>query len=312
MTALVVGASGFIGQRLLGPSDRAMVRKLSLRENEVKGDLLIPDSLRMACEGVDTVFHCAGYAHAFISTDSSITWRVNFDGTRNLIQAAGESGVKKFVFLSSVKAMGEFGDVCVEEDWAKEPDTSYGKAKRAAENIIIEIGDKFNMHVVNLRLSMVYGYGGRGNMERMAKGIRAGWFPPLPETGNKRSLVHVDDVVSAARMVAERAEARSQTYIVASPDAWSGRQIYDAIRNAHLMSPTRLQVPENILRASGIFGSLMEGVFGKTLLLNTEVVNRLLGSSWYSSKKIENELGWRARVGLEDGLREMLGKEIHN
>ncbi len=64
------------------------------------------------------------------------------------------------------------------------------------------------MHVVNLVLSMVYGYGGRGNIERMARGMRAGWFPPLPETGNKRSLVHVDDIISAIRRVAERLGAR--------------------------------------------------------------------------------------------------------
>ncbi|MCZ7655575.1 MAG: NAD-dependent epimerase/dehydratase family protein [Rhodocyclaceae bacterium] len=87
-----------------------------------------------------------------------------------------------------------------------------------------------SMHVVNLRLAMVYGHGGRGNLERMARGIRAGWFPPLPDSGNRRSLVHVEDVVAAMGMVAQAPAANGRTYIVADPKAYSGREIYDAIR----------------------------------------------------------------------------------
>jgi nucleoside-diphosphate-sugar epimerase len=276
------------------------------------GDLLAPDTLRRACGGVDTVFHCAGYAHAFTSADPNIHWRVNYEGTRNLIQAAGEAGVRCFVFLSSVKAMGEPGDVCATEEWPAQPDTAYGQAKRAAEAAVLEMGDQFGMHVVNLRLSMVYGYGGRGNLERMARGIRAGWFPPLPETGNKRSVVHIDDVISAIRLVAERREARGQTYIVASPQAWSGSHIYDTLRQVQSMPLATLRVPAQLLRAGGVIGDVFGTVLGRGMTLNSEVVDRLLGSGWYSPAKIENELGWRAKVDLYNGFREMLGLEAHN
>lgn len=87
--------------------------------------------------------------------------------------------------------MAEPGDACADKDWPGEPATPYGRAKRAAEDAVLEAGAKYGMHVVNLWLAMVYGHGGRGNLERMARGIRAGWFPPLPETGNRRSLVHM-------------------------------------------------------------------------------------------------------------------------
>ena len=144
--------------------------------------------------------------------------------------AAGQAGVKTFVFLSSVKAMESFGDRCVDETWDGIPSGAYGEAKRQAEAEVIAAGKSFGMHVVNLRLAMVYGRGVRGNIYRMARGIKAGWFPPLPETGNRRSLVHIDDVVAAVRHVAEKPEANGKTYIIAHSHAPSGREIYDAIR----------------------------------------------------------------------------------
>jgi len=297
MYSLVTGATSFIGQRLLRSNDRALARDATAIAGAVRGDLLDPASLASACAGIETVFHCAGYAHAFSSSDPNAHWRINFEGTRNLVNAAGEAGVRRFVFLSSVKAMAEPGDECVDEDWPSAPNTPYGKAKRAAENAVLEAGAKYGMHVVNLRLAIVYGRGGRGNMERMAKAVRAGWFPPLPETGNRRSLVHVNDVVEVVRCVAERPEANGRTYIVADPRAYSGREIYDAIR-AVLRKPTlHWSVPAGALRAAGRLNGRLE-----------EIVDRLIGSACYSPARIERELGWRAQVGLKEGLWEMLGQ----
>jgi len=227
--------------------------------------------------------------------------------TRNLLKAAGEAGVRRFVFLSSVKAMAEPGDVCVDEDWLGEPATPYGRAKRAAEEAVLESGAKYGMHVVNLRLAMVYGRGGRGNLERMARGIRAGWFPPLPETGNRRSLVHVDDVVAAMRLVAQAPAANGRTYIVAEPRAYSGREIYDAIREAVGRAPSHWRVPDSLLRLGGILGDGLGKLSGLTLPLNSEVAERLLGSACYSPARIERELGWQACIRLEEGVREMVG-----
>jgi UDP-glucose 4-epimerase len=304
---LITGSTGFIGHRLLQPGDRALVRDAAAIPNAVVGDLLNPDSLAAACANVDTVFHCAGYAHAFTSSDPDAHWRINYEGTRNLLAAAGTAGVRRFVFLSSVKAMAEPGGECIDEDWPGVPVTPYGNAKRAAEDAVLEIGAKHNMHVVNLRLAMVYGRGGRGNLERMARGIRAGWFPPLPETGNRRSLVHVDDVVAAMRLVAQSPVANGKTYIVADTQPYSGRAIYDAIRAALGKAPVSWRVPASMLRAGGRLGDGVENLLRRPLPLNSEVVDRLLGSACYSPAKIERELGWRAQIGLAEGVREMLG-----
>lgn len=305
--SLVTGASGFIGGRLLAEGDRALLRHAAAIPGMMVGDLLAPESLTAACEGIESVFHCAGYAHAFSSSDPDIHWRINYEGTRNLLMAAGEAGVRRFVFLSSVKAMSEPGDACADEDWPGEPATPYGRAKRAAEEAVLEAGAKYGMHVVNLRLAMVYGRGGRGNLERMARGIRAGWFPPLPDTGNRRSLVHVEDVVSAIRLVAQAPAANGRTYIVADPKAYSGCEIYDAIRAAVGRAPARWRVPASLLRCGGKLGDGLGRLAGRALPLNSEVTERLLGSACYSPARIERELGWRAGIGLDEGVREMLG-----
>lgn len=306
MTTLVTGASGFIGRRLLGPGDRGLARSLSA-PGTVAGDLLDPASLRAACAGVDRVFHCAGYAHAFNSSDPDVHWRVNFEGTRNLVDAAGNAGVKRFVFLSSVKAMAEPGEECIDEDAPGEPDSPYGRAKRAAEEAVIEAGEKYGMHVVNLRLAMVYGRGGRGNLERMARGIRAGWFPRLPDTGNRRSIVHVDDVIAAVRCVADAEAARGRTYIIADAQPYSGRQIWDAIAGVPPRLTFHWGMPAALWRIAAAAGDVAGRVAGRTMPINSEIVERLLGSACYSPGRIERELGWRARTGLAEGILEMLG-----
>lgn len=304
---LVTGASGFIGQRLLRPCDRALVRTTRGLPNAVIGDLLDPASLGAACRGIDTVFHCAGYAHAFASANPDAHWRINHEGTRNLLKAAGEAGVRRFVFLSSVRAMAEAGCARVDEDWPGEPASVYGKTKRAAEEAVKEAGTRYGMHVVNLRLAMVYGFGGRGNLERMARGIAAGWFPPLPQTDNRRSLVHVDDAVAAARLVAAQPAASGRTYIVASARAHSGREIYDTLRAALGKSPTRCRVPEWFLRSGACVGDILEMLSRRPVPLNSETLDRLLGSAWYSPDRISKELNWSAKTSLADGASEMLG-----
>lgn len=316
---LISGATGFIGQRLLDAfiKDGLPVRALSRKPhwvtsgNCVVADLTDKTALTAACDGIESVFHCAGYAHAFSSLsgdDAAMHWRVNFEGTRNLVEAAGQAGVKRFVFLSSVKAMAESGDVCADEDFPGDPGTAYGQTKRAAENAVLAAGERYGMHVVNLRLAMVYGAGGQGNLERMGRLVGRGVFPPLPETGNHRSLVHVDDVVSAMRLVAKDDRAAGRTYIVASLEAPSGRGLFDALRAVQGLPPCNWSVPESVLRSTAKLGDGLEWLLKRRFPLDGEILERLLGSAWYSPVRIQSELGWRAQVSLANGLSEMLQK----
>ncbi|MDR1275715.1 MAG: NAD-dependent epimerase/dehydratase family protein [Candidatus Accumulibacter sp.] len=311
MTTLITGSTGFIGRRLARAGDRRLVRRRAgsvVDSGEVVGDLLDLDSLEAACDGVETVFHCAAYVHVLLSADADLQWKVNYEGTRKLVDAAGRAGVARFVFLSSVAAMARPGDACVDEDHPGEPASPYGKAKRAAEDAVLEAGAKYAMHVVNLRLTLVYGKGAPGNMAHMVRGIRAGWLPPLPETKNRRSLVHVSDVVSAMRFVSEDARANGRTYIVADPRPYSGREIYDALRNALRMPPARWRIPAGLFRACGRLGDALAAVSGRSLPKPSTLVSRFLDSACYSPERIKRELGWSAQTTLEDGVREMLSE----
>lgn len=315
MSVLVTGATGFIGGRLRvrlvasGESAFALVRRASQAVGERAGSLDDPTVLAVACAGIDTVFHCAGFAHAWSDRDPAVVaqhWRVNFEGTRHLVEAAGRVGVRRFVYLSSVKAMGEPGADCVDEDWPLPPLTPYGRAKRAAEDAILDAGVRYGMHVVNLRLAMVYGPGGRGNLERMARLVRRGWLPPLPETGNRRSLVYVDDVVAALRLAAECASAAGRTYIVAHPQAHSGRALYDALRAAAGLAPYGGTVSAGMLRAAARVGDFAGQLLARRMPFNSEVLDKLLGNACYSPARIQCELGWQAATPLAEGLRRML------
>lgn len=311
---LVTGASGFIGGRLVRAleRDRCPCRASTLTRSMAGGvaaDLLDRPALATLCVGVSTVFHCAGYAHAFASSsadEDTKHWRINFEGTRNLAEAAGQAGVRHFVFLSSVKAMADPGAICADEDFPGQPETAYGRAKRAAEDAVLEAGGRYGMQVVNLRLAMVYGRGGRGNLERMAHLVRRGIFPSLPDTGNRRSMVHVDDVVSAMRKVAGDEKADGKTYIVAGREAPSGRELYDALRVALGLPPCNWSTPAWVLRSGAAVGDLARLLTGRRWPLDSEVLKRLLESACYSADRINRELDWRASVSLADGLVEMV------
>ena len=315
MTILVTGASGFIGGHLLqhlqqqGRNVLGMTRGDAAGASWRRGNLDDPGSLSLACQGVSTVIHCAGYAHAFGAlqqADVDLHWRINCEGARRLVQAAGAAGVRRFVFLSSVKAMGEPEADCVSEDWQGGILTPYGQAKQAAEAAVQENAKSLGMEVVILRPAMVYGPGGKGNLERMARAISRGRFPPLPETGNHRSLVHVDDMVAAIVLAADLPQANGRTYIVAHPEAPSGGELYEAMRRALGLPPSRWHMPERWLRLAGQGGSLVEKMLRRRMPLNVEVVSRLLDSAWYSPARLQRELGWAPRVSLEEGLRRLV------
>jgi nucleoside-diphosphate-sugar epimerase len=315
---LVTGSSGFIGGRLIEALRRDGVRVVGMRRSApaapdrdcVVADLRDRAGLEQACAGIDAVVHCAGHAHAF-GREAEAADRhhhdINYLGTRNLVEAAGRAGVRRFVFLSSVKAMGSPGARCVDESWPAPPDTAYGRAKRAAEEAVLDAGRRHGMGVTNLRLAMVYGRGSRGNLERMARAIRAGWFPPLPETGARRSLVHVADVVDAIRSVLADARAGGRTWIVADTETYSGAQLYDAVRALLGKGPASWRVPAPLLRAAAAGGDRLARLLGRPLPRGRDAVERLLGSECYRPDAIRRELGWQARIALDAGLREMLG-----
>jgi UDP-glucose 4-epimerase len=313
-SVLVTGGTGFVGRRLLeilrehGARVRALARPASAIPaawegvETAPGDLVDAASLARACAGMDTVFHVAGFAHADAADTPEFAarhWAVNAEGTFNLLDAAVAAGVRRFVFVSSVKAVGEPGPRCVDERWDAPPATPYGQAKRAAEERVLAVGRETGLHAVNLRPALVYGPGMKGNLPRLIEVVRRGWCPPLPETGNRRSLVHVDDLVQALLLAAAQPAAAGQTYFVTDGQPLSGRELYVILRRALGLSIPRWTLPASVLHGTA---GLADGVLwlaGRRDRRARAVLDKLLGWACYDSSRIEQELGYRPEWTLE-------------
>ena len=290
----ITGAFGFIGGRLLNAID-SQIRILSRIERSnydtVVCDFEKENIPKSALKSIDTVFHIAGFAHDMRNTSeiADLYHRVNVNATVQLAELAVKSNVKRFVFVSSVKAGGKPDfEVCASESDQGDPEGVYGKTKREAELKLLEIGKESGMHVSIIRPSLVYGLSVKGNLQLMLSGIKKGWFPPLPETGNKRSMIHVDDLVRAILLVADDDRANGEIFIATDGIPHSSREIYNAMCNVLGKSIPKWSIPKSL--------------FDIASLINPRIkykLNKLLGDECYSSAKLE-VLGFKAKKTLKD------------
>ncbi len=322
MKVLVTGGTGFIGHHLLKVllSKGVDVRVLSRRADSsglrwpsripvVTGDLTSSRSLTGIADGVETVYHLASLNHAYDVNDATleeIHRRVTVEGTRHLLNEAIQAGVRRFVFASSVKAMGEGMEGCLDETSPAAPITAYGIAKREAEELVLEKGRECGMHVCVLRLPLVYGPGNKGNIPRMIEAIDRGIFPPIPKVGNSRSMVHVEDVVQALLLASECPAANGKIYLVTDGRVYSTREIYKAILKALGRDVPWWTVPIWALRWGARIADAVLQMAGRSRPSCAAEVEKLLCSAWYDPSRICNELGFEPRHTLFDALAEMV------
>jgi len=294
MNSFVTGSTGFVGKKLIRTINGRM-RVLSRKKQPDLETIIcdfekddIPDD---ALDGIDIVFHLAGFAHDMRDASKIVDlyYKVNVEATVQLANLAVKSGVKRFVFVSSVKAGGNLPlGKCANEEDQRNAEDVYGRTKREAELKLLEIGQVSGMHVSIIRPSLVYGPDVKGNLQLMLSGIGKGWFPPLPETGNRRSMIHVDDLVRAILLVAEDKRANGEIFIATDGTPHSSREIYNAMCSALGKSIPKWSVPKFL--------------FDMISLINLRIkykLNKLLGDECYSSAKLE-ALGFKAQKTLKD------------
>lgn len=298
---LITGATGFIGGYLVrecvarGLDVTALVRRktaLAGWDQKVRvavGDLSQPGSLGEAVQGVNTVLHLAGKAHALAPRASEVAEyeQVNTEGTRNLIDAATAAGAKRFVLFSSVKATD---------------DTPYGISKRRAEELVLAHGVRTGIHVVCLRLSLVYGAGAKGNLEAMMHGIDRGYFPPIADVQNRRSMVHVSNVVQAALLAADNPAANGKRYVVTDRAPYSTRELYEGMCRALGRPVPRWTVPLPALRVAARVGDVIGRARRRRFAFDSAALEKLVGTEAYTSEEIQRELGYRPEMTLAEAL----------
>ena len=261
---LITGSSGFVGRALLARlatfnQRPPLLRLLERRPTEpptvfqsCAGDLGDPQSLRRACEGIDTVIHLAGIAHVG-SAASAEARAINLDGSLSLLRMAIDAGVRRFVFLSSTLSSDQ--------------SIQYGRDKHAVEEALLASAAAGSIEVVILRAVNIYGVGMRGNIAAMIRLISSGVLPRLPKLTNRLSLVGVDDVVSALLLAATLDSPADPSALMAKlairvtlTDGCTyeinaiEKSIYDAVER----SPSHWRLPVVLLFAASAMAELLE------------------------------------------------------
>lgn len=306
MNILLTGSTGFLGRRLttvlkfkpdvnLTATVRSCTQMPAVQVVKVSG-LDSDTNWSRALVNQQVVIHAAARAHIMkdeVDDPLGEYRRVNVYGTLNLARKAAESGVKRFIFISSIKVNGEqspFGQPFTADDGAA-PEDAYAVSKWEAEQGLQQLAAQTGMEVVIIRPPLVYGPGVKGNFASMVKYVKKGLPLPLGAIKNKRSLVAVDNLVDLIVTCIDHSAAANQVFLAGDGFDLSTTELLRGVAKA-MEKPSRLiPVPQSML------------MFGALLLGKSDVAQRLLGSMQVDISKTRNLLGWEPPITVEEGLR---------
>ena len=300
---LVTGASGFVGPHVVAALTAAGYRpRLAQRgphpvpagaEAVVTGDLSAPTDWRAALGGVDHVVHMAGLAHAGPGLNEALYRRINTEATLELARAAAGAGVRRFVYLSSIKALTDaFDGPPLREDMEPAPGDAYGRSKLSAEQGLAAL----DFDWVALRPVLIYGPGVKANMAALLKLAR---LPvPLPLGGLKapRSLLTVENLASAILFALTPACPARQSYALSDPEPISVAEMLAAMRAGLGRGPGLLPVPEPWLRRLARLAG-REETFQKLAGSLVARPERLLSAGWRPQVETKTALARLAASG---------------
>ena len=292
----LTGATGFIGRHLLEELPRRgyRIRVLLRRPAEVPpgasgaviGDIASPRNMAAALRDVDAVVHSAALAHAMSGRPEDDYRTINTEATVALARAAERAGVKRFVFLSSIRAQsGPTADRLLTEEDAPAPTDAYGRSKLAAEQGLAGLG----LDWVALRPVLVYGPGVKGNMAALIELARSPLPLPLGGLRGRRSVLAVENLTAAVDAVLRVAEPIRRPLIVADPDPVTVPEMVAALREGLGRRPGLLPVPAGLLRAIA------------RLAGREEQFERLAGSLVATPEALRR-VGWQPAVATRQAL----------
>ncbi len=307
---LVTGATGFVGRALCGELLRhghavcAALRRvedstrMALDEVETVavGEVNAATDWRKALAGCEAAVHLAARVHVMReeATDPLAEFRVvNAFGVENLARQAAATGVRRFVFVSSIKVNGERtpSNAAFTEADPHCPQDPYGVSKSEAELALHRVARETGMEIVIVRPPLIYGPGVKGNFLTMLKALRRGIPMPFGAVSNRRSLVYLENLADALVLCTTHPAAAGETYLVSDGEDISTPELLRKLCEPLDVPVWLLPVPASILRVGG------------TILGKSEAFERLLGSLIVDSSKIRRELGWTPPFTLTDGLR---------
>ncbi|PMY40863.1 NAD-dependent dehydratase [Pseudomonas sp. GW456-L14] len=304
---LLTGVTGFVGGAILRHlcdrpeySIRVVTRNPAVFPGVVKNSVLLGDlnstqSWGDALKGIDVVVHSAARVHVMNeqAVDPLSEFRkVNVDGTLNLANQAVASGVKRFIFISSVKVNGEettAGNKYT-ADGVVHPVDDYGISKSEAEQGLLKISAETGMQVVIIRPVLVYGPGVKANFLNMMKLVGKGFPLPLLSIENKRSFVALDNLVDFVALCIKHPRAANQIFLVSDGDDLSTPELLRKMARALGKKVILLPFPVRLLRAAA------------RLMGKENITDRLCGSLEVDISKNQELLGWTPPLSVDNAL----------
>ncbi len=281
MRILVTGARGFIGARFVQYNEgRYQIHTSSLRESIPTGTDL---------QGIDVIVHFAGKAHDMRNPGGPEYYHVNVGLTMELARKAKEQGIQQFIYISSVKVYDDSKDEVFYDDSACSPTDDYGKSKLEAEKLLRALETE-NLKIAIVRPPLVYGPGVKGNMLRILKLASKGYRLPLGNTGNKRSMVFLDNLIELINRIIDN--KASGIFIAGDERPLGTDELIAGIRNAMDKKPGLVNIPDSL---RGILKKTKPGLY-----------KRLFGSFVIDNYNTNKVLKFVPPYSSEHGIAKMV------
>lgn len=248
---------------------------------------------------VDVVVHAAARAHIMIDNvaDPLAEYKkVNTVATLALAREAAKAGVRRFIFISTIKVYGESTELGkpLSEQSNVEPKDPYSISKWEAERGLTQIADETSMEVVIIRPPLIYGPGVKGNFARMMRWVGYGIPLPLGAINNQRSLLALDNLLSFIECCFEHPKAANEVFILSDFEDLSTTELIRKLADAEGTKARLFPAPASLMK------------FVATMLGKRDIAARLFSSLQVSSTKARQQLGWQHVISIEEQLRKMV------